>query len=106
MLVSAAAWALSSALQVAVTATQESGSVEEGEGATATLGGVVGEGVEEGVDDAVDAGDGELGAVGVGAGEIGAVGVGAGDTGHAFGGKDVGHPCAALHWVTSFLQPL
>ena len=101
MLVSAAAWALSSALQVAVTATQESGSVEEGEGATATLGGVVGEGVEEGVDDAVDAGDGELGAVGVGA-----VGVGAGDTGHAFGGKDVGHPCAALHWVTSFLQSL
>ena len=91
VLVSAAAWALSSALHVAVTATQESGSVRDGEGATATLGVAVGAGVV-----AVDAGDGE----------VVAAGVGAGATGHALDGKDVGHPCVTLHWVTSFLQAL
>jgi hypothetical protein len=90
VLVSAAAWALSSALHVAVTERQESGSVVEGEGATATLGVVVGAGV------AVDAGDGE----------VVAAGVGVGATGHALDGKDVGHPCVTLHWVTSFLQAL
>ena len=80
VLVSAAAWALSSALHVAVTEMQESGSVREGEGATATLGVAVGAGV--------------------------AAGVGAGATGHALDGKDVGHPCVTLHWVTSFLHSL
>ena len=92
VLVSAAAWVLSSALHVAVTATQESGSVREGEGATATLGVAVGAGV------AVDAGDGEV--------EVVAAGVGAGATGHALDGNDVGHPCVTLHWVTSFLHSL